>query len=216
MTFRLLIPFAVLGAALAQGPAGPPNGPMQRPQDLVALKTWQAHVTVPALDVMQPPQDLVALKTYLNLTDAQVRQMHQAGEQARRQADEKAKALEPQIREKRMALQDLLAKDTSDATAVGKLMLEIRGLEKQMRESRQAVRAGQLAVLTADQRTKFRAIEEAAALPQATREAMQMGLVPGAPGGPNPPRMGQGQPNGPPMPPQPRRGQEPGPLERDR
>jgi hypothetical protein len=102
-------------------------------------------------------------------------------------------------------------------------MLEIRGLEKQMRESRQAVRAGQLAVLTADQRTKFGAIEEAAAQPQATREAMQMGLVPRAPGGPNPPRMGPGdgpggpgQPIGPPMPPRPRRQDpEPGPV-RDR
>ena len=151
---------------------------------------------------MQQSQDLSALRTYLNLTDAQMMQLRQAGEQARRQAEEKARASETQIREKRMALEDLLARETNDAAAVGRLMLEIRALEKQTRDAWGAVRTSQLNVLTAEQKTKFRAIEEAAALPQAARDAVRLGLVQG------PPDAG-GPPNQPPIP---RRAPGPGPA----
>jgi Spy/CpxP family protein refolding chaperone len=128
-----------------------------------------------------PPPEGGALKAYLNLTDAQVEQMRKAGDQSRKQADEKVKALQPQLEQKRAAVRDLMAKGSSDATAVGKAVLEVQAIEKQIRKARESARTSQLAVLTPEQRTKFKAIEDAALLPQATREAMRMGLA-GAPG----------------------------------
>src|SRR2546421_12307451 len=89
MTARTWIPLTVLGTALAQGPM--PPQPQQSP-------------------------DFSALKSYLNLTDAQIRQMQQAREKAAREAEEKTKTLRPQIEEKHRALADLLDRDNADAT----------------------------------------------------------------------------------------------------
>ena len=89
-----------------------------------------------------PPPDFAALKSYLNLTDSQVRQLQAATDKAAKVADAKAKILRPQIEEKRRALSDLLEKENSDATQVGRAVLEIRGLERQMRQAREAVRIG--------------------------------------------------------------------------
>lgn len=143
----------------------------------------------------QPP-DYRALKEYLGLSDAQVRHMQQAGEKARRGADEKEKTLRPQIEQKRMALEDLLDGANPDAVAVGRAMIEIRGLEKQIREAREAVRTAELNVLTPEQRTKFKAVQDAANLPEAARQARQLGLVgppprPAVPGAPAAPRAPQ-------------------------
>jgi Spy/CpxP family protein refolding chaperone len=162
MTLRALIPFVVLGVALGQAPLGPPNRP-RVPGG-------------PGMPILGP--DIGALKTYLNLTDAQVQQMRQAGEQARKQAAEKMRTIQPQVRDQRLALRDLLAKGSNDPAAVGKLVLEIQALHKQVREAREAVRNSQLNVLTAEQKAKFKAIEDAAALPAATRAAIRLGLVP--------------------------------------
>jgi Spy/CpxP family protein refolding chaperone len=162
MTLRALIPFVVVVVALGQVPLGPPNRP-----------------AVPGgagMPMLGP--DIGALKAYLNLTDAQVHQMRQAGEQARKQAAEKVGTFQPQIRDKRLALRDLLAKGSSDPAALGKLVLDIQALHKQVREAREAVRTSQLNLLTAEQKAKFKAIEDAAALPAATRAAIRLGLVP--------------------------------------
>jgi len=166
-TATALIPLVALSLVLAQGPAPQPQ---PRPQ--------------------QPP-DFGALKSYLNLSDAQVRQMQQARQQAARAAEEKDRDLRPQIEEKHRALADLLDKDNADPTAVGKLMLEIRGLERQIRQAHEAVRTAEIDVMTPEQKAKFKAIQDAAMLPEATREAQRLGLVP-------PPPQGQGPfPNGP-------------------
>jgi Spy/CpxP family protein refolding chaperone len=165
----------------------------------------------------QQQPDFGALKSFLNLTDSQIRQMQQAREKAGRDAVEKEKALRPQIGEKHNALADLMDKDNADPAAVGKAMLEIRGLERQIRAAHEAARTAELSVLTPEQKTKFKAIQDAANLPAATREAQRLGLVPGPPqGGPNAPRprlqngpaqQGPGQPMNPP-PPGPRGGPE--------
>jgi Spy/CpxP family protein refolding chaperone len=139
----------------------------------------------------QPP-DYRALKEYLNLSDSQIRHMEQAREKARQLADEKEKTLRPQIQQKRLTLEDALDAATPDAAAVGRAMIEIRGLEKQIRQAREAARTSELDVLTPEQRTRFKAIQDAAALPEAVRQARQLGLVgpppqPGAPGRPGAP-----------------------------
>jgi Spy/CpxP family protein refolding chaperone len=143
--------------------------------------------------MMPQQQEFSALKAYLNLTDAQLEQIGKAGERARKEAAEKTKALMLQIEEKRRALHELLAKGTNDPNAVGKATLEIQNLQKQAGQLHDAVRKSQLDVLTAEQRTKFKAIEEAALLPEATREAMRLGLVPRPQGQPGPMMMNQGQ-----------------------
>jgi Spy/CpxP family protein refolding chaperone len=161
MNLRIWIPIATLGAALAQDPNLPPQGramPAQAP-------------------------DFSALRAYLNLSDGQLEKMRQAREAAARQADEKVKALMPQIEDKRMALQDLVDRG-ADPAAVGKALLELRALEKQAHQAREAARSSQLSVLTPEQKTRFKAIEDAALLPAATRDAMRLGLVPMPPGAP--------------------------------
>ena len=179
---RIGIPFAVLGIALAQGPNRPqgpaPNQQMQmRPQMAMQPQGAQAP-------------DFAALKSFLGLSDAQIRQMQSAREKAAKEADEKEKALRPQIQEKRMALADLMEKDTAEAAAVGRIMLDIRGLERQVRSAHEAVRTAEINVMNAEQKAKFKAIQDAANLPAATREAQRLGLAPGPPQGPNP---GMGQ-----------------------
>ena len=176
MRFSILIPLAVLGVAMAQGPGQVPPGPGGQGGRGMA---------------MRPPQ-LGALKAYLNLTDTQIEQMRKAREEARKQAFEQAKAIQPQIREKRAALRDLLAKDTADATTVGKAMLEIQALHKQMRQAHEAVRESLLKVLTPEQQAKFKSLQDSAQQSAAAHEAARLGLVPGGEG-----RMGFGGRMGP-------------------
>ncbi len=133
--------------------------------------------------MVQQPPDFSALKDFLNSTDSQIRQMQQAHEKAGKDAAEKERTLRPQIQEKRNALADLMDNDNADATAVGKAMLEIRGLERQIRAAHEAARSAKLSVLTAEQKTKFKAIQDAANLPAATREAQALGLGPRGPEG---------------------------------
>jgi hypothetical protein len=169
-----------LAVALAQTPI-PPNPPGPRgPANPQAGRQNQR----PGMGI---PPDGQALRAYLNLSETQVNDMRKAGEQARRQAEEKAKSLEPQIREKHAALDAAVAKG-GDPTAIGKLILEIRAMEKQIHDARRAARDSFVNGLSAEQKTKFKAVEDAALLPQAAREAIAMGLVPGA----QPPRQMQG------------------------
>src|SRR5262249_23691662 len=90
--------------------------------------------------------------------DSQVRQLQAATDKAAKVADAKAKILRPQIEEKRRALSDLLEKENADATQVGRAVLEIRGLERQMRQAREALRKAGISLMTPEQRTKFKAM----------------------------------------------------------
>ena len=187
MRLHLTILLAAASVALAQQPNRPLN-----PQN-------QPH----------PPQapEFAALKAYLNLTDSQLRQMQEAGRKAGQQAQEKMRAMERQLQEKHAAFEALMAKDSNDAAALGKALIEMRATERQMHEIGGSVRASQLAVLTPEQRARFKAVEDAALLPQAARDAARLGLVPHVESEPHP----QMQPNpamrgpnrmpqGPPMP----------------
>ena len=110
--------------------------------------------------------------------------------------------MRPQIQQQRRALEDLLDAANPDAAAVGRAMIEIRGLERQIRQAQEGVRSAGLNVLTPEQRAKFKAIEDAANLPEATRQAQRLGLVPAPPRPPMAPRV-QPQPQLPVQPPPP-------------
>jgi Spy/CpxP family protein refolding chaperone len=148
------------------------------------------------------PPDYRALREYLGLSETQLRRMEMARERASREAGEKEKSLRPQIEEKRLALDELMEGSNPDATVVGRAMLEIRGLERQIRQAHERARTAELSLLTPEQRTKFKAIQDAANLPEATRQAQSLGLVPGPA---QPPRILQDPPQprmlqGPPQP----------------
>ena len=141
-----------------------------------------------APDPNRLPDEPRALKAYLGLTDDQFMQMRKAGGDAHQSANEKVRAMQPQLEQKRMAVQQLLGGKNPDPTALGKAVLELRAVEKQIREVNDAARKYALSVLTPEQRTKFKSIEDAALLPEAPRDAIRMGLTPmvqTSPGGGN-------------------------------
>ncbi|MEO8594377.1 MAG: Spy/CpxP family protein refolding chaperone, partial [Candidatus Solibacter sp.] len=186
----LLLWITTLGIAQPQGQQGPPPGqrrlqPQPQPQPQFQPQRQQQPLPQRAQQ-SQPgePNDFAALKSFLSLTDTQLRQMQQAREKAARDAGEKEKTLRPQIEEKRRALAELLDRDSADPTAVGKSMLEIRGLERQIKAAHEAARDAAISLMNPEQRAKFRAIQDAANLPAATRQAQRLGLVPPPPGQP--------------------------------
>lgn len=143
-----------------------------------------------APDPNRLPDESRALKAYLGLTDDQLMQMRKAAELLHQSANEKVRAMQPQLEQKRLAIQQLLGGKNPDPTALGKAVLELRAVEKQIGEIHDGARQGALGVLTPEQRTKFKSIEDAALLPEATRDAIRMGLTPvgqtmGNPGGGN-------------------------------
>jgi len=167
MRARMLLPFVLLSAALAQGPMGP--------RGFGGFGPPGATPPAPQFD---------ELKAYLNLTDSQI----QSIQQAQQKAIESQRTVFEQIRTKHQAVRDLLDKGTTDAAAVGKLMLEIHALQKQAEQARAAVRTQLLSFLTTEQKTKLTALEQAAKLQPAIHQAIMLGLL--AP--PEPPAGGFG------------------------
>ena len=145
------------------------------------------------------------IKTYLGLSDTTLQNIQQTigSKQSTIQA------LAQQMGEKHKAVATLLANGTTDAAAVGKLILEAEAIRKQISTQHDALQSSVLALLTADQKSKLKALEDAAKLAPAIQEAAHLHLIaqvgnpgagPGMPfgGGPGM-RMGQGPMNGPGM-----------------
>ena len=129
------------------------------------------------------PQSFTDVKAYLNLTDAQIQQI----QAARQQSFDSAKTLQSQIQTKDQALRDLLDKGSTDSAAIGKAMLEINALRKQVKAVMDATQVRAVSFLSADQKTKLKALEDAAKLQPAIGQAAGLGLLQppqGAPGGP--------------------------------
>src|SRR6266540_287353 len=77
----------------------------------------------------QPPApSITEAKAYLGLTDAQVTAL----QTIQKQAQAATQSLHTQIQTKQTDLDALLAKGTTDANAVGKLLLDIQTLRKQI------------------------------------------------------------------------------------
>jgi len=152
--------------------------------------TWRAFLPLVVLgaavaQVPPGPPPLDELKAYLNLTDSQIQSL----QQIRQQAITSQQTVFAQIQSKQQALHDLLEKGTSDALAVGKLMLDIRALQKQIEQAMTASRTQAVNSLTTEQKTKLAALEQAAKLRPAIEQATLLGLLeaplpgPGGPGG---------------------------------
>jgi Spy/CpxP family protein refolding chaperone len=155
------------GLLLAQGPMGRRGGP--GPSGVVAERQAAGRAMAGA----------GALKDYLGLTDAQMEQMRTLRREQAEQVRPDAQAIRAKAQELRKEMQS----SAPDAAKVGQLTVEL----KQLREKAMAERSGfgdkVRAVLTADQQAKLQALEEAAKLAPAARQAAAMGLI-------TPPRVG--------------------------
>ena len=133
------------------------------------------------------------LKTYLGLSDTTIQNIQQAIQKAQ----STIQPLAQQVAEKHKAVADLLATGTADAAAVGKLILDAEAIRKQIRTQHDALQSTTQSFLTADQKTKLKALEDAAKLAPAIHEAVGLHLIAGPEGvGPGGPGMGPGNMGG--------------------
>ena len=135
-----------------------------------------------------PP--VTELKTYMNLTDTQITSITNSN-QALMTA---SRTVMEQIRTKRTALQALLTAGSTDAAALGKLLLEIQALEKQITDNHTKAQTAAVSFLSADQKTKLKALEDSSKLREEIGEAARLNLLAAPAGGASAVR--QGPPNG--------------------
>ena len=138
----------------------------------------------------QPPQppSLTELKAYLTLTDSQVTQL-QSLVQAERQANQ------PRVQEintKEQQLRTALNNNSNDAAALGRLLIDIQALRRQITTTSENFRSQAAALLNDTQRTKLRALDEAAKLAPSIQQAIAVNLL-------APPPAGARGPGAPPM-----------------
>lgn len=112
------------------------------------------------------------VKAALGLSDAQVTSL-QGIQTAQRQA---AQPIAQQMQTKQAALRAALTAGTT-AVAAGTTLLEIEALRKQLDTLETNARNQAAGVLSADQRTKLKALEDAAKLQPAIGQATSLGLI---------------------------------------
>lgn len=113
------------------------------------------------------------LKAALNLTDEQVEKLQkiQAGRLGA------SRQLWEDISQKQRKLNDMVNSGSSDASAVGNLMIEIHKLQKQSNPNDPSYHERAMAVLTPEQRTKLKTLEDAVRLRSAIDQAVGMNLL---------------------------------------
>jgi Spy/CpxP family protein refolding chaperone len=133
-----------------------------------------ALLAATAAFAQQPPTpDVSALKTYLSLTDSQITALQAIQKQQRTGVSD----LHQQVQQKQQALNALLSGGSTDANAVGKLVLDIQALRKQIDTNASSFRAQAANVLTADQKTKLKTLDDASKLQPAISEAVFLLLL---------------------------------------
>lgn len=170
MRTRMTIAIAFTAIAFAQGPAGPgPAGALQ-----------------PNLD---------DIKAYLTLTDSQI----QAFQQLRQQERQALETIRTEMAAKRKALHDQLEAGSTDAAALGRLLIEIEPLRKRIEEVRTSFHNQAVNTLSADQKAKLKTLEDTAKLRDETRQAAMLQLLapPERGAGEGPGRRGFHGPGGP-------------------
>jgi len=137
------------------------------------MKTLILTALFASLALAQPPagprpqRNLAELKSYLNLTDAQVAAL----QALHKPPQAKDAEFRQQMQEKHAALDALLKANSTDAAAIGKAVLDIQALRKKSEASPDNPRVKAAAILTAEQKTKLQALEQAAKLRPVIEEA---------------------------------------------
>ncbi|MBK5294612.1 MAG: periplasmic heavy metal sensor [Acidobacteriia bacterium] len=124
-----------------------------------------------------------SLKTYLSLSDTQVEGLRQI----QTQQQSTMQSLRQEMATKQKALQDQLKAGSTDAAAVGRLVLDLEALRKKAQDAGKGLTTQATNILTPDQKTKLTALDEAANLRDEIRQATALHLlvpaeIPGGPG----------------------------------
>ncbi|MDX2150644.1 MAG: periplasmic heavy metal sensor [Bryobacteraceae bacterium] len=167
MTKSVLITLLAATLAFAQGPRGPRMmAPMGGPPP-----------GMPGMPGMGPGAPMGAsfdsLKAYLTLTDAQVTALQNLQTQNR----DANRSTHEQIAAQQKALNDALKAGSQDAAALGKLLLQIHALRKQIGDRMDGLQAQARSQLTSAQVVKLKALEEAMALRDEIDQAMRLSLL---------------------------------------
>ena len=112
------------------------------------------------------------LKAALGLSDAQINQLRQLQLSA---AQANRNVLE-QLAERARTLRDAM-KTENDPAVLGRILIDIRNLRKQLTDAETRTRDQALQILTADQRTKLRTLEDALKLQPAIQQAVMLHLM---------------------------------------
>ena len=150
----LLLAAVAAGVAVAQGPGPGPGG-----------------VPGGGPPAVQPGTDQV--KAFLALTDAQLDNLRRL----RREQAESNRGTFEQIAERERALRTAMDKTAPNPTEVGQIMVDMKNLREQIRQNDAKYRTLALAVLTADQKTKLKALEDAEKLRPAINQAAGLNLL---------------------------------------
>ena len=134
------------------------------------------------------PSPNEAVKTILDLSDAQLQQLKDLRDSVAAQRQEHA----TEIRRLQQRQRELLQTSPPDATALADIMVQQENLRKQIEDENKAFRDGALNLLTASQKEKVQAIQDALQLVRDAGPLAQFGLIEG-PGGFG----GRGGPGGP-------------------
>ena len=131
----------------------------------------QPPMALPGPGTMQPRTD--AIKAYLSLTDSQI----QSRQQLQTQERQALQTLLQQVRQKQDALQSLLQKGGADAATLGVLLLEIQNLRTTIASKESGLNGQAVNILTADQRTKLKTLQDLSQLLPAISEATGLHLL---------------------------------------
>jgi Spy/CpxP family protein refolding chaperone len=113
------------------------------------------------------------LKQYLILTEAQITSLDQIRAGRVRQEQE----IYRQMSEKQRQMYALLQQGSNDAGTIGRLMVEINNLQRQLPLKGETYRAEVLAVLTPAQKTRLPALSEALNLQSPAWQAIELGMI---------------------------------------
>lgn len=121
------------------------------------------------------------LKTYLNLSDTQLQSL----ETIQTNKNQAQQAIFQQINTKQQQLNALLNANSSDATQIGQLTIDINNLRKQLPLPLEPYHSQAVAVLTPDQQSKLAALTTALQLGSAASQAVILSLIAPLPPRPN-------------------------------
>ena len=112
------------------------------------------------------------LKAFLNLSDSQIQSLVQLQQQ-------KPQTLQPlvqQMEQDQQKLQQLLASNP-DPAAVGRLVIEINTLERQIQQVISNIQQQALNILRPEQRNQVQSLGDVLRLQFAARQAVELGLI---------------------------------------
>jgi Spy/CpxP family protein refolding chaperone len=126
------------------------------------------------------PANFDALKAALGLSDDEITRLREL----RQQTTDANRSLCEQMAERQRTLRIVSQRPTPDAVEIGQVVVDMINLQKQMESANGGSNAQALAMLTAEQKTKLKALEDAAKLQAAVRQATALNLLTTSPSQP--------------------------------